>query len=321
MSRLFISLIALAMCAGNAAAQDFRFITLGDMPYGDPKRVYPPFETLIGKINRLKPDFTIHVGDTKSSSTPCTDKALDDQLDFMNKFDGPLVYSPGDNEWTDCYRKKAGEFDPVERLNYIRKKYFPTAKSLGRAPMTIERQADVMKGFETYVENARFNKNGIAFITAHIVGSNNNFESHDPAAVAEFFDREKATLAWLKYTFEKAKDDKAKAIVLAIHANMFEFAFNKFKRERFLRHSGFRRIGKELIDQARSFGKPVLLIYGDSHIFRVYRPLRRRAKNITALEVYGASNMHAVEVTVSPDRAFPFAFRPVVNPDVPMVTR
>ena len=47
----------------------------------------------------------------------------------MDRFEGPLVHTPGDNEWTDCYRKKAGEFDPLERLAKVRAMFFPDGNS------------------------------------------------------------------------------------------------------------------------------------------------------------------------------------------------
>ena len=42
--------LALALFAGSASA-DLKIIALGDMPYGAPDRVYPPFEALIAEIN------------------------------------------------------------------------------------------------------------------------------------------------------------------------------------------------------------------------------------------------------------------------------
>ena len=104
---LFCALALLILTAGAASAgKPFTFVALGDMPYGKPAKVYAPFKTLIGQVNALKPAFTIHIGDIKSGSTPCSDKMLRDQFDFMNSFENPLVYTPGDNEWTDCHRKK-----------------------------------------------------------------------------------------------------------------------------------------------------------------------------------------------------------------------
>ena len=52
-------------CAG--LAQTFKFVAIGDMPYNPPKD-YVRYERLITEINRLKPSFTLFIGDTKSST-------------------------------------------------------------------------------------------------------------------------------------------------------------------------------------------------------------------------------------------------------------
>ncbi|MEO1494228.1 MAG: metallophosphoesterase [Pseudomonadota bacterium] len=297
----------LALVPAPAKAEDFSFVALGDMPYGDPEKVYGRFEALIDAVNAASPDLVLHIGDTKSGGTPCSDAMLDDQLAFMNTFRAPLLYTPGDNEWTDCHRKNAGGFDPLDRLAYIRETYFADpGATLGGARVKVQTQAK--RGFP---ENARMMHKGVGFITAHVVGSNNNFEIRDPAAVAEFFERDRATTGWMRQSFETFAD--ADAIVLAIHADMFEFDFNAFGKERWLRHSGFARFGPALQKAASAFAKPVLLIYGDSHKHVVFRPFPETAPNVTALEVFGAKNMHAVEVTVD-TKAGTFGIAPILNP-------
>jgi hypothetical protein len=312
-----IPVLLLTLGLGTAAAAEpFTFAALGDMPYGDPAIVNPPFEALIGAINQHQPAFTLHIGDTKSSSTPCTDALLDQQRSYMNSFDAALIYTPGDNEWTDCHRRAAGGFDPLERLAYLRKTYFADpSRSLGKAPIAVESQAVVMADrFAPFVENARFSRDGVHFITLHVVGSNNNFEPRDPAAVAEFFARDAANIAWLEAGFDKAIADAATAVVVAFQADMFEFDFNAFGDETFLRHSGFGRFGSALVAKSAEFGKPVLIVFGDSHVFRVFRPFPRSAPNVMALEVFGDKDMHAVEVGVDPADPAVFSFKPILNP-------
>lgn len=303
-----------ALCAGAVHAETFRFVALGDMAYGDPADDHPRLEALIDTINARNPAFTIHLGDTKSGSAPCSDDVLLKQRDFMNRFTGALIYTPGDNEWTDCHMASPGNFDPRERLGFIRQAYFPSSDSLGRKPIRLLRQADLMPEFASFVENARFSHAGITFATAHVVGSNNGFETHDPEAAPEFFTRNRANIAWLNAAFDAAVSNNAKGMVLALHANMFEFDFNEFGKERHLRHSGFKSFAETLAKRAEAFKRPVLLVYGDSHIFRIYRPYRRRPANLLALEVFGSPDMHAVEVTVDPDDPAIWSFRPIYNP-------
>jgi hypothetical protein len=168
---------------------------------------------------------------------------------------------------------------------------------------------------EGHPENARMMHKDVMFITTHVVGSNNNFEVRDPKAVAEFFARDAANVKWLKDSFAAGKD--AKAIVIAMQADMFEFDWNEFDDETFLRHSGFTNIGNALIEASTAYGKPVLLVYGDSHVYRNSRPFPTKAPNVMALEVPGDKQMHAVEVTVDTSTSGVFSTALIKNPALP----
>lgn len=306
----------LALSTG-AMAEEFTFMALGDVPYGPREQAYPAFKALIAEINRRAPVFTIHLGDTKSGLDPCSDHLLLEQRDFMNSFTSALVYTPGDNEWTDCHRLLAGAYDPLERLRFIREHYFSTVESLGGQPIRLERQADLIPGFELFVENSRFNRGSVWFVTAHVVGSNNNFDAVAGSGMAkEFFARDKANRAWLGDSFDKAIAADAEAVVVAIHADMFGDGFDP-EAESFARVSGFKDFSRTLHTKTQSFGKPVLLLFGDSHEFRIFHPFPRSAGNLIAVEVYGAEHMHAVEITVDTDAATVFTVKPVQNPALP----
>ncbi len=300
------------MLATPLAAGDLRLVALGDMPYGTPKKVYPAYEALIGTINARNPDLVIHVGDTKSGSTECSDRLLDEQRAYLDRFDAPTLYTPGDNEWTDCHRKKAGRFDVLDRLDYIRRTYFDRPeRSFGKTGLALTHQGD-----EGFPENARLMLDGVMIVTAHVVGSNNGFEPRSLDAVAEFFRRDAANIAWLERGFDAAEAQEAEALILAFHADMFEFDFGETGPGKWLRHSGFRTFGKALRKRAGDFDKPVLLIFGDSHRHRVFRPFPKKAPNVTALEVFGADEMHAVEVSAhrAPGMPLRFKIKPLLNP-------
>jgi hypothetical protein len=304
--RLIPGALALCLAATVARSEPFTFIALGDAPYGQPEEVYPAFRTLIETVNARAPQLVIHVGDIKSGSTPCSDQLFSEQFDFMNTFTAPVMYTPGDNEWTDCHRKNAGAFDPLDRLAALRAKFFAAPKTLGAAPIDVVNQAAA-----GYPENARLELNGITFVTAHVVGSNNNFEVRDPKAVEEFFARDAANVAWLKESFAAATDSSA--LVLSIQADIFEFDWDEFGDQTWLRHSGFLNFGTALREEAAAFGKPVLLIYGDSHVYRSMIPFPKDAPNVLALEVPGEDDMHAVEVVADPAQGSFFS-RLVRNP-------
>ncbi len=318
MSRLtktLIPLVALAvLTAGFVSerpvhgAEAFEFVALGDMPYELPDD-YARFDRLIAAINNIKPVFSIHLGDTKAGRTPCGDEALEKVKDQFMTFAGPLIYTPGDNEWTDCHRKKAGEYDPRERLAFVRKLHFSEAKSLGRKPMPLTRQSDVGK-YKDMVENARWVHGSILFATVHVVGSNNGF-GRDAAGDEEYFGRNQANIAWIEETFAIAKRENRDAVVFAFHADP---KFDKKHRGT----SGFRDTLRAFVKGAKAFAKTVLLVDGDEHTFIVDQPLKtklhkgERLENVYRLQVMGAPEVQAVRVGVHPGDPVVFSFRPLI---------
>ncbi len=312
--------IVARMSAGEAAEtvggeRAFSFVALGDMPYSVPND-YARFDRLIAAINRLKPAFSVHVGDIKSGTSACTDDALQKVYDQFQTFDQPLVYAIGDNEWTDCHRNRESPFDPRERLAKLRQMFFANpAQSLGRAPMPIETQARALPSFTTYVENARFTKNDVLFVTLNIPGSNNGFETTDPQAAAEYFERNRANLAWLADSFQRAKDTNAKAVVLVFQAYLWDI---RDTANNIPPASGYRATIDAIEREVRAFAKPVLVIHGDYHVFEVagFRNTQMRlVPNILRLQVMGETQVHAVRVIVDPDTPGVFGFVPLIVPE------
>lgn len=310
------SLITPATAAESVGGDNaFSFVALGDMPYNLPGD-YAKFDRLIATINAMKPAFTLHMGDIKSGGVPCSDEILKKSYDQIRTFAGALVYTIGDNEWTDCHRKSAGGFDPRERLAKVREMFFATPnKSLGQKPIDIESQAQIMPEYSTFVENARFAKNGVQFISVHVVGSNNGFEAEDPEAAKEFFPRDKANIAWIRASFARAKESNAKAAVIFMQA---EFDQARFPNGSMPRQSGFTHVLDAIEAGAKEFGKPVLVINGDEHFIEL-TPLRNsRGKpipNVLRLMVYGDGDVHAIRVLVDPDSAGVFGFVPLIIPE------
>lgn len=299
--------VMLALTAATAAAQQsFSFVALGDLPYGSPRKAYGPYRALIDRINQVAPVFSIHVGDFKSGSTRCSDEEYANQLEHFQRFKGAVVYTPGDNDWTDCHRRMNGNFDPLERLSALRQRFFTPGQSLGQRPMPVQNQSTSHKAHARYVENLRWSHQGVLFATLHIVGSRNNRDSDDASAMREFLERDAANMAWIRSSFETARQQKATALVFAFQADVLD---KKTPTEDFPEDSGFRAsIGETLLPLASSWGKPVLLVYGDSHRFWTDQPFhlhQKHMKNVTRLIVPGASDVRAVQVTVK-DARFTF---------------
>ena len=38
---------------------------------------------------------------------------------------GPLILTPGDNDWTDCHGVETRKFDPLQRVSKLRTMFFP----------------------------------------------------------------------------------------------------------------------------------------------------------------------------------------------------
>ena len=280
------------------------FIALGDAPYGDPAKVHKPYLSLIQNINQANPPLVVHIGDTHNHYT-CEDALIDQLRGYMNRFLAPVLYTPGDNEWTDCKKTEVGNFDPIERLSYIRATHFQNSMTLGQRPIPVENQAK-----DGFPENARLILNNIGFVTVHVVGSNNNFNPKDLTAVKEFMARNEANIKWLSESFIAFKD--VDAIVVALHADMYN-PISGF-RKGWWPQSPFRDIGVILGKRSSVLKKPVLLLYGDSHEHKVFQPFPEKRPYLHAIEVFGYPDIKAIEIAVRPTAEHPFSVTRVFEP-------
>lgn len=271
------------------------------MPYYLPED-YERFENVIETVNGESPSFTVHVGDTKSGAAPCSNENYLQTLSQFALFDHPLVYTPGDNEWTDCHREAAGGWDPLGRLALIRELFFSNPKSLGGGSSIELDVQSVDPRWSTFVENRMWRKGNVVFATLHLVGSRNNQQPEVPGAMDEFHARDEANEFWLNLIFDEAERSNAVAIALFIHGNPFPEKGSSSGESK----PGTERFISQLRDLTVGFEKPTLLTHGDSHYFRIDKPLMRSAgsrdsiENFTRLEVFGARNMHALRVDVDP---------------------
>jgi hypothetical protein len=269
----------------------FTIVAFGDMPYRVPND-YPKFERVIKTLNKENPNFIVHVGDFKSGSSLCSTEYFERMQTYFETFEPPFIYTPGDNEWTDCNRKAAGEYDPNERLAVLRKMFFGSDKSFGKKKITLISQAK-STGFEKYVENNLWTYGGLQFATIHLVGSNNNFK--ESGENQEFIDREMANLAWLDQVFAAAQDKKG--LMLFTQADMF---YKDLKPSK-----GFEKVVNKISDLTQKFGKQVFLVNGDSHRFITDKPIlinnqKSTLMNFTRIQVFGDAEMAAIKITYDP---------------------
>lgn len=286
--------------SGNGA---FTFALIGDMPYGPEGEL--KFPNVIADINADRTlAFVAHDGDIKNGSSLCSNEMFDNRLELFNSFVQPFIYVPGDNEWTDCHRANNGAYDPLERLAFLRDLFFPTDDSLGQRTLTLERQsADPL--YSLYRENVRWVVKNVMFAGLHVVGSNNNL-GRTPSADAEYAARNAATVAWLHDTFDKAVAQGNKAVMLVIQANPL---FDQPPAGR----TGFNDFLAALEAETIAYEKPVVLVHGDSHYFRIDKPMlgttsRRRVENFTRVETFGENGNHWLRVSVDPGNPNVFVF-------------
>ena len=301
-SRIFnaLALTSALIFPVSGFAQSFTFAAIGDVPYGP----HEEFAALVDKINTQSLAFTIHVGDIKSGSTVCSDETFTSVRQLFDRFDRALIYTPGDNEWTDCHRVNNGRYDPLERLEKIRQLFFASNESLGKQRLPLQTQSS-QKSFTPFVENRRWSQGKVRFATLHLVGSNNNLQPGLPSS-SEFAAREHANIAWLKETFAEAKANKDDAVVLAMQADTF------FGEPR--KGSGFVRWNAALAQEVAAWEKPVLLIQGDTHQYLIDNPLKdaggKPLRQLVRVVVPGEREADAVLIDVdTADTATPFQFR------------
>src|SRR3954453_17415654 len=145
----------------------FSFGVFGDAPYFPGEALQYPI--LLKHIDAHDLSFVIHVGDIFWG--PCSDKPYAKVLRNFNRLHEPVIYTPGDNEWTDCWERGSGGDQPRERLARIRQIFFANPnRSLGAHTIPL-----VSEGGE-FVENARWSHDGDVFTTLDLPGSRNGME-------------------------------------------------------------------------------------------------------------------------------------------------
>ena len=282
-------------------AQDsgFRFLATGDLPYSQDQDV--KYRRVLKQSEREDFAFLMHVGDFKAQSAPCSDNEFEKIRDLFRAYPKPVVYTPGDNEWTDCHGVGA---DPVERLDKLRELYFKDTSTLRLDELNAVQQSCDPK-FASYVENYRFSRAGVLFIVVHVVGSGNNYRADHPPSMKEFNSRNTANLTFLREGFAEAIENDVPGVAVVIHANP---DFERGGSE------GFKDFLAAMREFLAKYRKPVVCIHGDSHYFRIDKPFRdasgRTFLHFTRMEVFGSPNVAGVVVSVDPNDPQVFSYRP-----------
>lgn len=274
--QLVFALLA-ALTVGLAQAEIWRFALIGDTPYSDHERAELP--KMLDAIADSHAEFVAHIGDIKHGRDRCDDALFADRYQLFNASRIPFVFVPGDNEWADCDRVNNGAYDPLERLNALRARFWSSPQSLGQKTLTQTRQAG------SYPEHARFRLGPVLFVTLNLPGGNNNWGLTETPR-EEWRQRMPVVQAWLKDSFALAKREKLAGVVLLFQANP---GFRHFSQG--LGHRSYRDFLSLLRDETLAFPGQVVAVHGDTHTSRIDQPLRdaqgKTLANFTRVETHG----------------------------------
>jgi hypothetical protein len=349
-----VALLAVAALAAGAAVQagagdgkhnekgfEYAIGLWGDLPYND-LQATTGVPNLIADMNNQDLEFTVHDGDLKSgnavanSTTPttCSDALYAQGLGYLNSLEEPAAFTPGDNDWTDCDRT-AG-YSSLERLDHERALFFATPFTQGQHKLRQQVQSTPLclsvAGPAPCVENRRWTYRGVTYATLNVQGSCNNLcdVSPDPA---EYAARNAANIAWLKGTFAAAAAHHSAAVMLIAQADpgfdgsdatRAPLRDPKTLAQTDGQPDGFQSFLTALRDEVVAFRRPVAYVHGDSHYFRVDKPLQNaagaRLENFSRVETFGdnqqngTNDVNWLKVTVDPKSREVFAYQPQIVP-------
>jgi hypothetical protein len=271
----------------------------------------------------------IHVGDIHSGKQFCTEKYDQSIFDLWTRFQDPVVYTPGDNEWADCnkFAEGGGKYnpatnqidyvldpsnnnqpmdyakgDPIANLDLIRSIFFARpGQTLGANPRHVLSQAvafdPAFPSDAKYVENVMWKQAAIVFVSINLPGGSNDDQdiwyaalTPTPAQLQEKQERDGADLRWLDAAFAVATQTHAKGVVIIAQADMWD-------PEKGAGHqTGYDPYVANIAAHTNDFGKPVLMFNGDSHVYLSHNPLSPSDPLHSMHPNYSASNFHRIVV-------------------------
>ena len=309
--------LALSCLAAGCATPVHDFVLFGDNPYRP--ETLPRVEALIEDVNRRGGlEWVIHVGDTKGGVQPCTDEFLRGRFELYQRFDLPFVLTPGDNDWFDCAGEAAGGWDEEERLEFLRRLHYPEpGRTTGGRAMAVRTQA-AGADYAEFVENVLWERGGVVYATVHLIGLTR--PPADPEAAARRLD---AATAWIRTVFQVARERGSVGVFIATQADpwmvwglppLLRAACPRCVEPR----EGLESLYPALLEESTAFDGQVVLAVGDTHIFRVDKPLYREdrslVENFTRVETFGDPYVHWVRVTVDPRTRSVFSFHQELVP-------
>lgn len=337
---LFLTAItALTACLPNAAyaagddREPYTIGLWGDLPYSTVQATVG-VPNLIADMNSQNLAFTAHDGDLKSGSSECTDAVYTQALGYFASLRAPAIFTPGDNDWTDCDRT-AG-YSSLAQLDKERALFFSTSYTLGQHKLRQQVQSTPLclgvSGNVPCVENRRWTYGGVTYATLNIQGSCNNLCDVFPDP-NEYAARNAADIAWMQDTFAEAAKKNSAAIMFISQADpgfdATDATRGPVRDPKTLAETdgfpdGFQTFLLALRDQVIAFKKPVAYVHGDSHYLRIDKPFLnatgQRLENFTRVETFGdnqangTNDVNWLKVFVDPRSREVFAYQTQIVP-------
>lgn len=326
------ALAADASASSSGSPSSSTLAVFGDEPYGTTPTDTAQFQATPAFIDSVNADpdvsTVLQVGDIHSGKQYCTQAYDQSIFDLWTRFDDPLVYTPGDNEWADChkpaegggtYNATTGQIDyvkdangqpvdyangnPTANLDLIRSIFFAQpGLTLGAHKRIVLSQRYAYDRADptdrNYAENVIFEQHHVLVVTINLPGgSNNDTDIWYGAATAtaaqtnEVAQRTGADLRWLNTAFLLARlTSQIKGVVIAAQADMWDpekGAAHQAQYEPFVQN---------VATNTTRFGKPVLMLNGDSHVYQSGNPLSPADPNAFIHPGYNVPNFHRVVV-------------------------
>jgi hypothetical protein len=303
----------------------------GDSPYGTTPTDTIEFADTPAFIDSInadpKVDLVLHVGDIHSGKQYCTEAYDRAVFDLWKSFKDPLIYTPGDNEWSDCHKVAEGggaynpatgqiEFqkkadgslvdyaggDPVANLDLVRSIFFsqPGVSLGGRKKRVLSQAQYFDPSFPSdakYVENVIWEESKVLFVAINLPGGSNNDKdiwygapSMSAAQATEVTERTDADLRWLEQAFQIAQADGAHAVVIQAQADMWDAEKGPAHQ------AAYEPYVASVAAHTLAFAKPVLMLNGDSHVYRSDNPLAASDPLNYMHPGYNVPNFHRIVV-------------------------
>jgi hypothetical protein len=253
----------------SAQNQTLVFSAMGDIPYSSSE--VPVLQQQIRDHNTYSPaEFMVHIGDIKSGTSSCAESVYRDMAGYLEVLRVPTYIIPGDNEWVDCS-------SPSQAWKYWGR-YFTDFESRFCGTPATEHQG-------ARHENWAFTTKGVLCVGINLVAPSSSVDQ------TQWNARLQQDADWVSQQL-RDKGAAARCAVLFAHDGPGDSRQSLF-------YNQFRAA-------AATFGKPLLLLHGDDHSWRLDRPFPEQ--NVLRLQVDNGVEENPVQVTVTLDAQNPFTF-------------